>query len=265
MQAALLIRCLVACMFSLMLAISACSSVPAPVDARHQPPSEKIHTHTVGKGETLFSIAWSYGLDYRELARINQLDSNFTIHPGDVLKLDVGVPASATASQTKTVSKPGKSRPATNTPAKTTGSKINTRPGNSVGGSLPAGGNVRWQWPAQGKVIATFSEAGAVNKGIDIGGKLGEAVQAAAAGKVVYAGSGLLGYGQLIIIKHNEEFLSAYAHNRTLLVKEGDSVKAGDKIAEIGASGAEKVKLHFEIRRNGKPVDPEDYLPRRHG
>jgi lipoprotein NlpD len=111
--------------------------------------------------------------------------------------------------------------------------------------------------------MQAFSESGTVNKGIDIAGALGDPVLAAAPGKVVYAGSGLLGYGQLIIIKHNDQFLSAYAHNRVLAVKEGDDIKAGQKIAEIGASGADKVKLHFEIRRDGKPVDPETYLPPR--
>jgi len=120
-----------------------------------------------------------------------------------------------------------------------------------------------WRWPAPGKVMQAFSESGTVNKGIDIVGNLGDPVLAAAPGKVVYAGSGLLGYGQLIIIKHNDQFLSAYAHNRILAVKEGDDIKAGQKIAEIGASGADKVKLHFEIRRDGKPVDPEIYLPPR--
>jgi len=114
-----------------------------------------------------------------------------------------------------------------------------------------------WGWPSTGKVITPFSDA---SKGIDIGGKVGQPVLAAAGGKVVYAGSGLRGYGKLVIIKHNKTFLSAYAHNSQLLVKEGDAIKKGDKIAEMGSSDAEQVKLHFEIRRFGKPVDPNKYL-----
>ena len=120
-----------------------------------------------------------------------------------------------------------------------------------------------WQWPARGKILQSFSSSSGKNKGIDIAGKLGETVKAAASGSVVYAGSGLLGYGRLVIIKHNEQFLSAYAHNRVLTVKEGDKVKGGQKIAEIGSSGTTSTKLHFEIRSNGKPVDPVRYLPRR--
>ncbi|WP_374350489.1 peptidoglycan DD-metalloendopeptidase family protein [Chitinimonas sp.] len=124
---------------------------------------------------------------------------------------------------------------------------------------VTAGGDdeIAWAWPSVGKVITPFSDAA---KGIDIGGKLGQPVQAAAPGKIVYAGAGLRGYGKLVIIKHNKMYLSAYAHNSQLLVKEGDSVKKGDKIAEMGNSDAEQVKLHFEIRRFGKPVDPTKFL-----
>jgi len=122
--------------------------------------------------------------------------------------------------------------------------------------------NIKWNWPAQGDVIAKFSLVSPVNKGIDIAGRLGEPVLAAAAGTVVYAGSGLLGYGNLVIIKHNDRYLSAYAHSDRLLVKENQQVKARQPIAEIGSSGTDKVKVHFEIRRDGKPVDPMRYLPK---
>ena len=118
-----------------------------------------------------------------------------------------------------------------------------------------------WIWPAQGSLIAGFDEA--KNKGLDIGGKAGDAVLAAADGRVVYAGAGLRGYGNLIILKHNNTYLTAYAHNQTLLVKEDQSVQKGQKIAEMGNSDADRVKLHFEIRRQGKPVDPARYLPAR--
>jgi lipoprotein NlpD len=123
--------------------------------------------------------------------------------------------------------------------------------------------NVRWHWPHSGTVIANFSSSGKVNKGIDIAGNPGDSVKAAADGSVVYAGNGLLGYGNLIIVNHNEHYLSAYAHNRKILVKEGEGVKAGQVIAELGSTGTDKPKLHFEIRKNGNPVDPSRYLPRR--
>jgi len=233
---------------------AACSSVPAPVDQRNQPPSRKISTHVVGKGETLFSIAWGYGLDYRGLARANNIDSSYTIHPGQVLKLTDNAEAS-TAYKAPSANKNTTSKPSS-TAAPSAGI---IRPAVKSMGE----GEVRWQWPVAGKIIQKYSAVENANKGIDIAGNLGEPVVAASQGKVVYAGSGLLGYGLLIIIKHNDRYLSAYAHNRELLVKEGDSVKAGEKIAEMGSSGADRVKLHFEIRRDGKPVDPEAYLPKR--
>jgi lipoprotein NlpD len=120
-----------------------------------------------------------------------------------------------------------------------------------------------WGWPSRGAVIGRFSSNGSLNKGIDIAGELGEPVLAASDGSVVYAGSGLRGYGELVIIKHSDTYVSAYGHNRRLLVREGQQVKVGQSIAEMGSTGTDRVKLHFEIRRQGKPVDPLQYLPRR--
>lgn len=120
-----------------------------------------------------------------------------------------------------------------------------------------------WSWPAKGSVIERYSLTGSINKGIDLSGRLGEPVYAAADGEVVYSGAGIVGYRNLIIIKHNEVYLSAYAHNSKLLVREGQRAKAGQKIAEIGSTGASRDKLHFEIRRSGKPVNPLQYLPKR--
>lgn len=250
------------CWFAILLLTSCSTFVPAPVVERSQPPSKKISTHIVGKGETLFSIAWSYGLDFRTLARANGIDSSYTIHPGQELSL------SNHSRQSTYRSSASSNRPASAPVA--TAIKPSAIQSSGTVRSTPvkpkttyrASGKVTWQWPASGKVVKKFSASGSKNKGVDIAGGLGKPVNAAASGKVVYAGSGLVGYGQLIIIKHNEHFLSAYAHNRVLLVKEGDNIKAGTKIAEIGSSGAESVKLHFEIRRDGKPVDPERYLPR---
>jgi lipoprotein NlpD len=125
---------------------------------------------------------------------------------------------------------------------------------------MPAEGPIRWQWPVEGRVLAEFSpERG--SKGIDIDGREGAEVRAAAPGRVVYAGDGLRGYGNLVIVKHNDTLLSAYAHARRLLVEEGARVEAGQAIAELGATGADRPKLHFEIRRNGQPVDPLRLLP----
>jgi lipoprotein NlpD len=118
----------------------------------------------------------------------------------------------------------------------------------------------RWRWPAKGKVVTSFSRSG--GKGIDIAGKFGQVIVAASDGSVVYSGSGLIGYGQLIIVKHNKRYLSAYAHNNKILVKEGDTVKGGQRIAEMGRSGSNRAMLHFEIRRDGKPIDPMRYLPK---
>jgi lipoprotein NlpD len=123
--------------------------------------------------------------------------------------------------------------------------------------------NIAWRWPHVGTVLASYSTSGKVNKGLDIAGNPGDPVRAAAGGQVVYAGSGLLGYGNLIIVNHDEHYLSAYAHNRKILVQEGEDVKAGQVIAELGSSGADRPKLHFEIRKNGNPVDPMGYLPSR--
>ena len=120
-----------------------------------------------------------------------------------------------------------------------------------------------WAWPASGAIIGRFSSNGSLNKGIDIAGELGQPVLAASGGSVVYAGSGLRGYGELVIIKHSDTYVSAYGHNRRLLVREGQQVKVGQQIAEMGSTGTDRVKLHFEIRRQGKPVDPMQYLPRR--
>lgn len=124
-------------------------------------------------------------------------------------------------------------------------------------------GGVAWRWPSDGKVIAAYVSGEPTRQGIDIGGTAGDAVRAAAGGEVVYSGNGLIGYGELIIVKHNASFLSAYGHNRKRLVKEGDKVKAGQAIAEMGSSASSRDELHFEIRKNGKPVNPLDYLPPR--
>ncbi|MCL6416356.1 peptidoglycan DD-metalloendopeptidase family protein [Aestuariirhabdus sp. Z084] len=239
--------------------LSGCASdAPyAPVSDRTKPPKVTWGYHLVRPGETLYSIAWRYGRDFQELANANNIRSPYTIYPNQKLSLytpSKSARKSSSAPKAKTSSKPKTKKSATKAVSKPAAKKSKV-PVNR--------GPVRWQWPSRGKVIQYYSSKGQVNKGIDISGKLGEPVKAAGPGRVVYAGSGLLGYGRLLIVKHNSTFLSAYAHNSKMLVKEGDSVKAGQKIAEIGSSGTNRAKLHFEIRKNGKPVNPLQYLPRK--
>lgn len=228
----------------------------APVYDRTRPaPGVLPAQHVVQKGDTLYSIAWRYGLDYKALSRRNGVDSKFTIYPGQIIYLDLG----------------GKSVTAKSKPVqKSDSTKSRTQVAKSPGKTTPkSDGSTRvfthfaWQWPVKGRIIRNFSPRNDLNKGIDIAGRLGEPVLSAAPGTVVYAGDGLRGYGQLLIIKHNEKYLSAYAHNSKLLVKEGEVVKGSQKIAEIGSSGTDTTKLHFEIRRDGQPVDPLQYLPKK--
>jgi len=254
------------------LCLSACSIQPARVVDRPQPPSHKIQQHKVSAGETLYSIAWRYGLDHRDLAKYNGISPPFTIYPGQVLSLKPGVqqaskspsPSRKTSvAMAETPPDPPSATggtPASNSPVRTK----NKAKGSSVHPTenLPSG-PPNWRWPAKGQVIAGFEANSGLNQGIDIRGNLGEPVEAAADGHVVYAGSGLRGYGNLVIIKHNDTYLSAYAHNRSLKVAEGERVKVGQPIAEMGRSGSDQVKLHFEIRRDGNPVNPVRYLPKR--
>ncbi|WP_019602787.1 peptidoglycan DD-metalloendopeptidase family protein [Teredinibacter turnerae] len=226
---------IILCVIGVCLTGCTSGTYKAPVTDRGRPPGERIGHHIVAKGETLYSIAWRYNVDYHALAAANGVGSTYHIYPGQRLTLDV----------TRVPPKPSIKR--------TTKTVV----------SAPPKVDPSWHWPASGKLIATFSSNGGLNKGIDIQGKLGEPVHAAAAGIVVYSGSGLRGYGKLLIVKHNAKFLSAYAHNRRLLAKEGERVKRGQKIAEMGSSGTDAVKLHFEIRFDGTPVDPMKYLPRR--
>lgn len=228
--------------------------------------------HVVKPGETLYSIAWRYGRDYRELGDANGVGPPWQLEAGQVLRLDLRGNVTA-GSQTAPAGQAGASAPKTSgrvSPPKQTASTaakpaVTKAPNNSVplASQTQTVAEIEWRWPHVGTVIAGYSTSGKVNKGIDIAGKAGDAVRASAAGNVVYAGDGLLGYGNLIIVNHNEHYLSAYAHNRKILVQEGEDVKAGQEIAELGSSGADRPMLHFEIRRKGNPVDPVHYLPPR--
>jgi len=266
-------------------------AAPRAADPRAADPraaETRPDTYIVKRGDTLFSIALDNGQDYRELAQWNNLSDPNRIQIGQELRLR----APDGAAQVSPIRMPGgvESRPL-GTQAQGDALKTEPRAGKrpyseenvalmqrgteprpqalpkpapaQVQGAPAADDEdkVDWSWPVSGRVIAGFSEA--TNKGIDIAGKLGDAVLASAGGRVVYSGQGLRGYGKLIIIKHNNTFLSAYAHNRDILVKEGQNVVKGQKIAEVGNTDADQPKLHFEIRRLGKPVDPAKYLPDR--
>ena len=207
--------------------------------------------HVVKPGETLYSIAWRYGRNYRELAAANHIPPPYEISPGEVIHLDRrGHPAARSAS------------PGAHSNSHNQASRSPALNNKQLQRASPADSDIHWQWPHVGPIIANFSLSGKINKGIDIAGQAGEPVRAAAGGKVVYAGNGLRGYGELIIINHNEHFLSAYAHNSKMLVSEGETVHAGQVIARMGATGARRVELHFEIRRNGRPVNPLRFLPK---
>jgi lipoprotein NlpD len=238
--------------------------------------------YAVRPGDTIRRIGAETGQNWRDLARWNNLDNPDLIEVGQVLRVIPPVGTTATPTTTASADAAKAATPATSTPATSaaaapaaaapapsTAASATVKPTPSIVTASPAtpaatasgDEDVGWIWPAQGSLIAGFDEA--KNKGLDIGGKAGDSVLAAADGRVVYAGAGLRGYGNLIILKHNNTYLTAYAHNRTLLVKEDQSVQKGQKIAEMGSSDADRVKLHFEIRRQGKPVDPARYLPAR--
>jgi len=206
--------------------------------------------YTVKPGDTLIRIGMDNGQSGRDIARWNKLDNPNLIETGQVLRVVPPAPDAPVARVT-TPSAAASPMPAASAP---------TQPVTPVTPAAPSAAEdaISFQWPARGNLISGFDES--KNKGLDIGGKVGDPVLAAADGRVVYAGAGLRGYGNLIILKHNNTYLTAYAHNQTLLVKEDQVIKRGQKIAEMGNSDADQVKLHFEIRRQGKPVDPAKYL-----
>lgn len=213
---------------------------------RDQPGKSRVYT--VSKGDTLYSIAWEHGHDYRSVARWNGINPPYTIYPGQEIRMSPGGTATAVAQDDV-----GR--------GDNTGMTTSTAERNK-----PAADAVRklsWQWPVEGKIVNNFSGTDPGKKGLDIAGRMGQSVKAAADGKVVYSGSGLRGYGKLIIIKHNTAYFSAYAYNDKLLVQENDAVKSGQRIAEMGKHNSDQAMLHFEIRRNGTPQDPVKYLPKK--
>lgn len=234
---------IVALLFLLLLGCSSGKTVYAPVtDASTIDPIPRAGMHRVVHGESLYSIAWRYGLDYRYVAKLNHMSSPYNIYSGQMIALKANT---------------GRTKPSRPIMQATLPKPVSIEP---IAVVEPTACVTAWRWPAHGKVIGNFS---GYNKGINIKGRIGDPIYATAAGRVVYSGSGLRGYGNLIIIKHNSLLLSAYAHNSAVMVKEGASVKAGQKIAEMGNTGARQTMLHFEIRRGGQPVNPLRYLQSR--
>jgi len=262
-------------------------SAPAPVVLLNSQVSDGSEEYTkktykVQRGDTLYAVAWYTGNDYRDLAKYNQLSAPYTIFPGQVLKITP--PAKVVSAPEKPKAQTIRSTHPTTTSVdqslvdrpqpqayveredfvKTQNISKVKKPSQSVKKQTPTSFPDKvqeWMWPAEGKVVETFSKSESGNKGIDIAGAKGSKVVAAADGKVVYSGSALRGYGNLVIIKHTDTFLSAYAYNDTILVKEREWVSAGQQIATMGDSGTNSVKLHFEVRYRGKSLDPMKYLP----
>lgn len=251
-------------------------------------------SYTVRKGDTMFLIAYIAGKDVSEIAALNNMSEPYQLRVGQTLKLGNSASQSVSAPAAPAQPAPKPVEPEvtyTNAPNGTAYGSDGTVTGPVKAGAgtapapvrptvvatagtapavkattsnepAPVASSIKWQWPTQGRVISGFSSAEGGNKGLDIAGTKGQPVKAAAAGKVVYAGNALQGYGNLIIIKHNDDFLSAYAHNDSIKVEEQDNVKAGQTIATLGSTGTNSNKLHFEIRYHGKSVDPARYLPR---
>lgn len=222
----------------------------------HQPAHwQGARAYTVQPHDTLYSIAFRHGVDWRDLARWNGIDGpGYLIRPGDVLQLHGATAAAAsgpTGARTTAAQPPQAQRSERPLPATTRAT------------TAAATAGVSFRWPADGELIARFNDGAAAGKGIAIAGSRGQTVMAAAPGRVVYTGSGLIGYGELIIVKHNNQLLSAYAHNREILVQEGDEVSAGQRIATMGEGPGRRTMLHFEIRIDGQAVDPLQHLPPR--
>ena len=258
--------------------VSACHMHPKP--AKQSKTQKSGYTHTrdgyyrVRKGDSLHAIAFNFGLDWRDIASLNHIASPYIIYPDQELRLPstgqapaAAKPKSSTSASTSATT--SASRPV---PSSTTGqdksrvstTALKTPEAATTTASAPTQARPdpsKWLWPTKGRIISNFKVNDPARNGIEIGGKEGQAIISTASGEVVYSGNGLIGYGELLIIKHNDRMLSAYAHNRKRLVSEGQRVDAGTQIAEMGRNDRNQAVLHFEIRINGSPVNPLKYLP----
>jgi lipoprotein NlpD len=253
-------------------------------------------SYYVRSGDTLYAIAFGYGLDFKDVAAWNSIAGPYTIYPGQKLQLtapagrrgsvstsgvQINTIKSPGQTTTKTVkspgsasSKPASSKPAAAKPVTSKPEPVKSSPPPSSASTSKAKTPVKppanttadpksWKWPASGRVVRGYVAGNPARNGLDIAGKEGQAIKASSSGQVVYSGNGLIGYGELIIIKHSEKMLSAYAHNKVRLVTEGENVTTGQTIAEMGRNSGNEQVLHFEIRVHGKPVNPLNYLPKR--
>jgi lipoprotein NlpD len=238
----------------------------APIDERPQPPSQALRLHLVTSGETLYSIAFRYERDFRQLASINKLGGDYAVHPGQRIYLteeaarDAGITASNALSSAVTATRPSAVRPTASTASSVLSAPSASEPGPST--VTPVTDN-NWVWPQTGPIVRSFGSGDPISKGIQISAPEGSDVLSAIDGVVVYSGSGLRGYGNLLIIKHDDAHLSAYAYNQELLAQEGDLVRSGQKIATVGSDAEGNNRLYFEIRLDGTPIDPIRYLPTR--
>ena len=270
-----------------LLFLGACNKTWAPVEDRSSSRDSyemtRDGTYTVRRGDSLHAIAFNFGLDWRDIAKWNGISSPYVIYPDQVLRLTAGpAPSKVTTTGTgdrpavkertaETRTAPPTSKPPATTTAKTTQpasskpapAKPTAKPPASSSKQVSTADPSRWIWPTPGRILSNFKAGDPARNGIEIAGEEGQAIIASAAGEVVYSGNGLLGYGELIIVKHSDRMLSAYAHNRKRLVAEGQAVSAGEKIAEMGRDERNRAMLHFEIRRDGNPQDPRKYLPQR--
>lgn len=237
---------IVTLVFLMSIILISCAGNPsyAPVYNAWQQAAANKGVYRVQPGDSLYSIAWAFGLDYRTLAKINKIPPDDAISAGTLLQM---YPSKEQKVEQKKKAVKSRSRPVKQ-------KKVKHKSDRQVSS------RVYWRWPTQGKIITAFSLSSGGSRGIDIAGKSGQSVKAAAKGRVVYAGSGLRGYGNLIILKHNQNYLSAYGYNKKLLVKDGDQVKLGQSIALMGSNDAGQVMMHFEIRYQGKPVNPLKYI-----
>lgn len=269
-----------------LLFLGACNKTWAPVEDRSSARAgyemTRDGTYTVRRGDSLHAIAFNFGLDWRQIANWNGISAPYVIYPDQVLRL-TPEPARASVTTTgtgsrpvvdersvETTAKPPASQASTQKTVQTTPppaskpapAKSTTSKSSSSSKQVSTADPSRWIWPVSGRILSNFKADDPARNGIEIAGEEGQAIVASAAGEVVYSGNGLIGYGELIIIKHSDRMLSAYAHNRKRLVTEGQAVSGGEKIAEMGRDERNRAMLHFEIRRDGNPQDPRKYLPK---
>lgn len=256
MVAMMMLALLAACGKSTVVRTSPRGTAPAP---RSVTPPSAGDTAVVSKGDTVYGIATRYGISPLDLAMWNRISPPYTIYPGQRMRLTAPPDAGRGGAASRNDPPPIVST----TPQQPPRPPVTAPPKPLPPTTPPPAAGFTWRWPADGPILGGFAAGDPTRQGIDIGGKSGSPVRAAADGVVVYSGAGLVGYGELIIVKHDDQWLSAYGHNRARLVNEGQQVKAGEQIAEMGRSGASRDMLHFEIRYNGKPQDPQLTLPKR--